>query len=87
MTRRDAPQLMRRLPAIQRLAVRAWMDAFDIGEEQLTLPLLRVLAGAAAAEDEGVRSLLAALLEQERLQLSQFEGGGPGVAAGRAGVY
>ena len=48
--------------------------------KKVTVPLLRLLAAASAAEDDGVRHVLAALLEQERLQLSQVAGSGAGAA-------
>ncbi len=73
MKQRQAIDLLLSLPGPQQVAIREWMDAFDITDEQLTLPLLRFLAGASEVEDERVRQVLRALLEQERVELAMTD--------------
>jgi hypothetical protein len=65
MTMNPAHEMLCAMPVAQRAEILRWMNAYDIHEDNLTLPLLRLLAAAAGVDDEGAKRVVAALLEQE----------------------
>ena len=65
MTISPATELLHEMSAAKRTEILRWMDAYGIDENDLTVPLLRLLSAAAVVEDEGVKRVLAALLEHE----------------------
>jgi hypothetical protein len=65
MSHDQVSELLLALPAAVRQEIRKWMAAYAITEQQLTVPMLRLLSAVAASEDEGVKRVIAALLEQE----------------------
>jgi hypothetical protein len=73
MTSCDPACLLLRLPGRQQAAIRDCMNAVDIAEAQLTLPLLRLLAAAAGVRDAGARRVLTALVEQELAQAAMAD--------------
>ena len=79
MSAADPLVVLRSLPGPQQVAIREWMDEFELQENGLTLPMLRFLAGAAEVQDEGVKRVLAALIAQESVQLALQDRFAPGV--------
>ena len=57
--------LLSSLPPAKQQQILCWMQSYGITEDSLTLPLLRVLSAAVDTGDEGVKRVIAALLEQE----------------------
>ncbi len=58
-------ELLLSLPAARRREINRWIEAYGITEQHLTLPMLGLLSAVVATEDEGVKRVIAALLEQE----------------------
>jgi hypothetical protein len=61
----DPLAVLHSLPEDQQLGIREWMIECCVREEELSMPLLRVLGGAITVFDPGVRRVLASMIVQE----------------------
>ena len=65
MSEYNAIEMLQCLPQDRREKVKHWMRECGVEEADLTGPLLSLLASACDLEDEGMKRVIAAMIEQE----------------------